>query len=222
MKRDLDPNTCLAPTDFMDSAHPSIRQTVTALELDALGSRERAARLFAYIRDEIAYEFAIRLTPDEYVASYILGDGKGFCVRKAVLLGALGRAAGIPTALVLCDLRDMTLSDEVRDALGTDIMYHHGLNAFHLDGDWVLIDASLTPDLNRRKGYRGVQFDGVHDALLPDTTLAGDPHTEYVTFHGLYADLPYEQMMDAFCRGYANADVARVPKLGFGPRETGQ
>jgi len=214
---DLDPESCLAPTRFIDSEHPGIHAAVLGLELDALGPRQRAVRLFAFVRDQIAYEFMIRSTPEEYVASYTLADGKGFCVRKAVLLCALGRAAGVPTALVLSDLRDLTLSPEIKQALGTDIMYHHGLTAFHLGGEWLTADASLTPTLSQRKGYRLAQFDGTQDALLPETTLSGSPHAEYVTFHGLYADLPYDQMMQAFYQGYRNIDKEKFTKLRFPP-----
>ncbi len=216
-ERNLNPGVCLGPTRFIDSGHPRIEDTIRRLKLKALSPRERAKELFTFVRDEIAYEFAIRFTPEEYVASQVLQDGKGFCVRKAVLLCSLGRAAGIPTAVVLCDLRDFTLSSAVKAALRTDVMYHHGLSALHLEGTWVLVDASLTPELDRRKGYRLVEFDGARDALLPATTLNGSPHVEYVTFHGLYTDLPYEQMMQAFLRGYAGVDRSKIPKLGFPP-----
>ncbi len=216
-ERDLDPGLCLGSTHFIDSGQPRIQETIRRLELKALSPRERAKRLSTFVRDEIAYEFAIRFTPEEYVASQILQEGKGFCVRKAIVLCARGRAAEIPTAVVLCDLRDFTLSSEVKAALRTDVMYHHGLSALHVDGTWVLVDASLTPELDQRKGYRLVEFDGSRDALLPETTLNGSPHVKYVTFHGLYADLPYEQMMEAFQRGYASVDRAKIRKLGFPP-----
>ncbi len=219
--RHVDPESYLVPTRFMDSAHPRIQAAVQALELDGLGVRDRAVRLFEFVRDRIDYEFMIRPTPDEYVASYTLEDGKGFCVRKAVLLCALARAAGVPAALVLSDLRDFTLSPAVREAMGTDLMYHHGLTALHLDGVWRIVDASLTPALCERKGYRLATFDGTEDALLPETMFDGRPHTEYVTFHGLYADLPYEQMMQAFHRGYGHVDRAKIPKLGFPPGGAG-
>jgi transglutaminase-like putative cysteine protease len=217
LERNLDPASCLGPTRYVDSGHPLIQETVRRLELEALSPRERATRLFTFVRDEIAYEFAIRFTPEQYVASCVLEDGRGFCVRKAVLLCALGRAAEVPTAVVLSDLRDFTLSSDVKAALRTDVMYHHGLSALYLGGTWLLVDASLTPELDRRKGYRLVEFDGTADALLPETTLNGSPHVQYVTFHGLYADLPYEQMMRAFHDGYANVDRAKIPKLGFPP-----
>lgn len=217
-ERDLGPEPCLEPASFVDSTHPGIQSAVQRLDLDGLDLRERAAKVFAFVRDQIEYEFMIRITPDQYVASYTLEDGRGFCVRKAVLLCALGRAAGVPTALVLSDLRDFTLSPDVKEALGTDIMYHHGLNAFYLGGAWLMADASLTLVLTERKRYRLVEFDGTKNALLASTTLDGAPHAEYVAFHGLYADLPYEQMMRAFYQGYGNVDPDRISKLGFPPK----
>ena len=214
-EQDLDPETCLQPTGIIDAAHPSITRCVASLGIDALPPAEKARSLFEFVRDEIRYEFMAKLGKDEYVASRILADGKGFCVQKAVLLCALGRAAGIPTALVLSDLRDDTLPEKIVSAMGTNVMFHHGLNAFYLNGRWIKVDASLSPDIVDKKGYRLVEFDGVADALQAATTQAGAPHSEYVRFHGFYADLPFGQMMQAFTGAYAKADIAALAEMGL-------
>lgn len=209
------PEACLKPTQFIDSDAPAIRDLILAMELEGCSIRERAVRIFEHVRDNVTYEFMIRFTPEEYQASYTLGDGRGFCVRKSILLCALARAAGVPAALVLSDLRDLSLSTRVTLALGTDIMYHHGLTAFHIDGNWLKVDASLSPDIVTKKRYRPVKFDGVSDALQQSTTLDGSPHAQYLEIHGLYEDLPYDQMMEAFGLGYKDADMAMFAKLGL-------
>ena len=214
---EVDPENCLQPTDFIDAANPAIIACVAALGIDTLPPPERARILFEFVRDEIRYEFMAKLGKDEYVASRILADGKGFCVQKAILLCALGRAAGIPTALELSDLRDHTLPAKIVSAVGTNIMYHHGLNAFHLSGRWIKADASLSADLVTKKGYRLVEFDGTADALQSATTQAGAPHAEYIRYHGLYADLPFEQMMQTFIQAYARADIAALTEMGLRP-----
>jgi len=214
---EIDPGTCLRPTEFIDAQHPAIVECLTSLEVAQLPLPQRAQRLFEYVRDEVRYEFMAKLDKEAYVASRVLADKKGFCVQKAILLCALGRAADIPTALVLSDLRDHTLPERIASAIGTNMMHHHGLNAFHLNGRWVKVDASLSADLVTKKGYRMVDFDGASDALQAATTREGEPHAEYVRFHGLYSDLPLEQMMKAFMHAYARADVAALSEMGLMP-----
>lgn len=213
IERLLDPTQCLAPTEVIDSDSASVQ----ALSLSMRGDgppRQKAIRLFEHVRDEIQYEFRAKLTKDEYRASRVLADGKGFCVQKAVLLCALLRAARIPSALVLCDLKDYTLPARIVEAMGTDTMFHHGLTAIHLDGRWLLADASLSPDVVERKRYRRVEFTGEDDALFPRTTLAGAPHAEITRFHGMYVDLPFNQMVGAFMAAYAQADRAALAEMG--------
>ncbi len=214
LERCLDPAQCLEPTEFMDSDSASIE----ALAQGVRGSgppAQQAVRLFDYVRDQIRYEFRAKLTREEYRASYTLEDKKGFCVQKAVLLCALLRAAQIPSAVVLCDLKDHTLPPRIVDAMGSDTMFHHGLNAIHLGGRWLLADASLSPDVVERKAYRRVDFNGDEDALFPVSTLDGSPHAQVVRFHGLYSDLPFQQMMAAFMAAYTKANLPALEKMGY-------
>ena len=210
-----DPDSCLEPTPFIDSGHNLILDLVSRLGVSRLSTKERAVILFEFVRDQIEYDFRVKLTPGEFIASCILSEGKGFCVQKAVLLGALGRAAGVPTALVFCDLKDHTLPPEIVQAIGTNVLHYHGLNAFHLEGDWLLVDASLSPDVVERKGYRLVEFDGTGDALLHSTTQSGGPHAEYVGFHGMFPELPFDRMFQAFLEAYRNADIDALERLGY-------
>ena len=209
------PESCLAPTRYVESTHPAIVDLVDRLRVRELAPPARAATLFRFVRDEIRYEFMAKLTPEEYLASHVLQEAKGFCVQKAVLLSALSRAAEVPCAIVLSDLLDHSLSQKIARALGTNVMFHHGLNAFYLDGRWLKVDASLSPDVTTRKGYRVVDFDGTREALLPETTLAGGPHATYERFHGAYAELPFDQMLNAFMSAYQHVDMLALSQLGF-------
>jgi transglutaminase-like putative cysteine protease len=205
----------LEPTTFVDAHHPSIVACVESLKLQDAPPAEKARRIFRFVRDEIRYEFMAKLTREEYVASNVLADGKGFCVQKAVLLAALARSAGVPAALVLCDMKDHTLSAKLVSAIGTNVMHHHGLSALHLAGTWVRVDASLTPAVLEKKRTPTVLFDGEHDALLSPVTDAGAPHVDYVTIHGSYDDLPFEQMIAAFADAYRHADLGRLAEMGI-------
>lgn len=215
MPQIADPKDCLAPSLFIDSDEPSIQACVAELALDDLEPAERAVRIFNFVRDTITYEFSIRITPEEYKASHTLNDGKGFCVRKSLLLAALGRAAGIPSALVLADMRDSSLSPDAIQGLGTDIMHHHGMAAFFLQGQWLKVDSALSPELVEKRGYRLVEFDGKTDAMHDTTTLNGEPHMSYIAIHGIYADLPYEETMRAYATGYSNASAEMLSRMGL-------
>ncbi len=206
----------LARTDFIDADHPSIVARVAELGIgadDGPSAEERARRISEHVRADVAYQFSAKMVREEYVASNILAEGRGFCVQKAILACALGRAAGLPSALVLCDLRDHTLSPRILAALGTDVMFHHGIHAFWIGDHFWRVDASLSPNFLAKKGVALVPFDVSTDALLPATTIAGTPHADYVAFHGTYADLPFEQMLGAFARGYAGANPELLADL---------
>lgn len=176
---------------------------------------QRAVRLFEFVRDKIQFEFTVKLHHEDFVASRILKHGRGFCVQKAVLLCALGRAAGIPSALVMADLRDHTLPPHLVEMVGTNVLHHHGLVAFYLGGKWVKVDAALSPDVVSAKGYHGVVFDGASDALMPLVTQEGKPHAEYLEFHGHYPDLPFRQMIEAFVKAYRESDTAAIEEAGY-------
>jgi len=211
-----DPSLCTGPTAFITSNESSIRQCIERLEVLGRTSVERAVRVFKFVRDDITYDFLAKLTPQEYEASYTLRVGKGFCTQKAVLLAALGRAAGIPTALVLTDLRDDSLPERVIRAMGgSNLFEDHGLVAFHLDGQWVKADATLSPDVVRRRRYRPVEFDGREDALLAATTLEGRPHIRYESVRGVYADLPFDEMVRVLKERFQRIDVEALAAIRY-------
>lgn len=205
----------LAATPFIQCDHEAIVSRMRSLGLDALSPRAAAARLFEHVRSDVRYEFMAKFHRDDYVASNILAQNQGFCVQKAVLFASLARAARIPTAIVLCDMRDHALPEKVVKTLGTDVMKHHGLNAMFLDGAWLTVDASLDPKFLDKKRYPRVSFDGAADALLPAHTTDGGRAAEYLVFHGRYADLPFEQTTEAFIAGYQHADLSALVAMGL-------
>jgi len=208
------PEDSLVETAFIDHGHPSLRNVVRDLDIANAPPLLRARACFNWVRDHIRYDFVPKRDRARYVASRVLADGHGFCVQKAVLLCALGRAAGVPTALVVRDLRDHSMPAELRQALGTDLL-RHGLNAFHLDGRWREADASLSPDITDLRGYRTVELRDDAPALLSRTTASGAPHAEYLELHGAFSDLPFDHLEALFLETYADADLDALTELGF-------
>ncbi len=194
-----DPSSCLGRTPFLDVEHPSIQECAAERAPAHLSSVERAIRLFDFVRDEIAYEFLAKLRREEYEASYVLRMGRGFCTQKAVLLATLGRAAGIPSVLILTDLRDESLTERASRAMeGRNLFEYHGIVGFHVDGRWMKVDATFSPDIVERKRHWRVDFDGSGDALLAGETREGKPHIRYEGVKGVYVDLPFDEMTKLF------------------------
>jgi transglutaminase-like putative cysteine protease len=209
------PDVCLKPGVFIDSDSDVLREFVSRPAYSSGDPVQNAIALFEYVRDQVQYEFKLRLVEEQYKASYMLGDGLGFCVRKSILLCGLLRAAGIPSALIFSDMRDESLPPHVTKILGTNVMHHHGLTGVYLDGEWYKLDASLSPDVVSKRKYRPVVFDGRSDALQSDTTEVGASHITYVKFHGAHPDLVYDDLMMGLAKGYDNADSDALEAMGF-------
>jgi len=215
MEWNLDPADCVHATHFINFDHPAVQECFRNLNLDDLPNDQKAVRIFEFVRDAITYEFKAKLEAGLYIASRVLEIGRGFCCQKAVLQTALGRAAGIPSAVVLVALRDRTLPDYIVEAMGTDTLRYHGLGAFYLNGRWLRADATLSPDLVERKGYRLVEFNGEEDALFASTTLAGEPHGEYTEWIGAFADLPIDQMFEDFHKFWESRGGERLKNMSL-------
>lgn len=210
-----DPSEASKPQPFIESSHPEIHALAASLRRDDPSERELAVKAFEHLRDAVRYEFLAKFQPDAYRASYVLEHGRGFCVQKAVLLAALLRACGLPSALVLSELRDHTMPARISKAMGTDVMHGHGLTAVYLDGDWHLIDASHDAAMAQRKGYATVEWDGFGDALIAATTLDGRPHAEFVSVQGVFLDLPYDALLRSFAVAYGQADIGALADAGI-------
>ncbi|MBN1774010.1 MAG: transglutaminase domain-containing protein [Deltaproteobacteria bacterium] len=183
----------LQATAAIEAAHPSIRAKALELVGDADSPREKARRLFGFVRDRIPYNlFMISMHPDDFRASFVLETGKGYCVQKAVLLCALARAVGVPTRLGLARIRNHRVPAALKARLGRDEFPCHGYNQFLLDGRWVSAAATFDAGLCARAGVPVVEFDGRTDAMLPARALDGSPYIEYLEHLGRFADLPLE------------------------------
>ncbi len=183
------PEGCLAATDVIDSGHPLIVARAASVSGTPM---EKAQALFAMVRDGVRYDFTPKLeSRDSWRASNTLERGKGFCQQKAVLLAALLRAAGIPSAICFQHIRDHKLLDTRFAALLPDgIIAFHGLAAVWSGAQWLRIDPSLDGGLVGIRRYRLTEFDGVNEALLHPTDLDSQPHFDFLGHFGPFADLP--------------------------------
>jgi transglutaminase-like putative cysteine protease len=191
-------NQYLKPTFFIDSDAEPVKEKALELTEGVKGEKEKAKRIFYFVRDEIKYNaLSPRSCPETFRASYVLSEREGYCVQKAVLLVALSRAAGIPARLRFAEIRNHFMPPDFLELRGTNVFPYHGYTDLYLTGTWI--KATPTYDLRtcQKAGLIPVDFDGEHDAMLPPYTRDGRPHIEYVKDRGPYKDLPFGKIQEA-------------------------
>lgn len=196
----------LAPTQFLDAEHPAIRAYAERLTAGATDDAERVRRLFAAVRDDVRYNpYELPTAPEAYHASAILEARNGYCVQKTVLLSAIARAAGIPARLGFADVRNHLQTERLREQMGTDLFVWHGYSVLWVDGAWRKASPAFNTELCARFGVEPLEFDGTTDALLHQFSGDGSRYMEYVNDHGIYADLPLEEILTAYFSTYPTA-----------------
>lgn len=194
----------LRPTYYIDSDHADV---VAFAEESAAGEREpvaRARKLYYAVRDGFRYDpYSVELTPEGFRASRCLERGYGFCVTKATLLAAAGRALGLPARLGFADVRNHLSTKRLTEMLdGTDLFVYHGFTEFHLEGKWVKATPAFNLSLCRKFRVLPLEFDGRNDSIFHPFDADGRRHMEYVAERGSFADVPFEAIRDSFLEHY--------------------
>ncbi|OGQ91797.1 MAG: hypothetical protein A2289_10085 [Deltaproteobacteria bacterium RIFOXYA12_FULL_58_15] len=191
----------LVPTETIESEAPAVRHLAESLRRD--NPTDTAIALFNWVRDEIRYEAKNAIDNRElYRSTVILERRTGYCVQKAVLLAALGRAVGIPTRLGFADVRNHKLAPWMERLMGTNLFVYHGYVEFFLVGGWVKATPAFDAESSRKAGVLPVELDGTHDAMLHPVDPEGQPYIEYVRDRGTFADLPFEDLWQVFQTTY--------------------
>jgi transglutaminase-like putative cysteine protease len=181
------------PTKAIDSDNEAIIEKAAQLTSQYSNDREKAVALFYFVRDSIHYSvYMISTRFEDFVASTVLARGRGYCVQKAVLLAALGRAVGIPSRLIFARIKNHKAPQELIAQTGLDVFPSHGYTQLFLGGRWVGATPAFDRDLCEKIGVPVVKFDGIHDAPLAPQDLSGNPYIEYIEKYEPQADLPFE------------------------------
>jgi transglutaminase-like putative cysteine protease len=197
-----DRQSFLGPTEFIESDAPAIVGLAASLVRE--GQAQTAVALFDWVRDEVRYDPWAAADPRAlYRATAVLERRRGYCVQKAVLLAALGRAAGIPTRLGFADVRNHQSPPALRAVMGTDLFVFHGFVELFLDGRWVKATPAFDARTTARAGVLPVTLDGTNDALLHPVDPEGHPFIEYVASRGSFADLPFDDLSKTLRETYA-------------------
>lgn len=185
-------------TFFIDCDHLSVKEKSKELTANIKDAKEKAIRLFYFVKDEIRYNiFAPRSTCGCFKASRVLAVKEGYCVQKAVLLVALARAAGIPARLRFAEIRAHLTSPEIVAQRGSNVFLYHGLTDLQIYGRWIKATPTYDLEYCKKMNIVPISFDGESDAMLPASTQDGRPNVEYIKDLGFFADLPLEEIKKA-------------------------
>ena len=181
----------------IDCNHPAIIELSERLTRDCSTASDKAVKLFNYVRDECHYNmYATTGEREAYLSSTILASGQGWCLQKAILLASLGRAAAIPSRLILVSIRNHKSPPEAVEFMGTNVFSPHAYNHFFLNNHWVKAAATFDREICQRIQVATVEFDGLNDAILPATDLNGQPYIEYLEEYGYFAEIPWEMIIE--------------------------
>ena len=190
----------LLPTAIIDSDSPLILEHAEKIIDTAVSSAvEKAVKLYYAVRDGIWYDpYYPFYRAEHYRASNVLKSGRGFCVSKASLLCALGRACGVPSRIGFATVRNHLATRQLIDFLGTDLFVYHGFTEFYLDGRWVKATPAFNVELCKRHKVVPLEFNGREDSIFQPFSLEKKQFMEYLDDHGTYVDIPVDDLVTAW------------------------
>jgi len=199
----------LTATQIIDSDSKLIieyaKSTVENADDDPIS---KAVKLYYAVRDGIWYDpYLPFYRAEHYRASKVLQRGRAFCIGKAGLLCALGRACGIPSRLGFADVHNHLATKQLIDYLGSDIFSYHGFMEFYLDGKWVKATPAFNKELCRKAKVAPLDFNGREDSIFQPYNEEKKLFMEYITFYGTYADIPVDQIVDGWKETYGHERV---------------
>jgi transglutaminase-like putative cysteine protease len=119
----------------------------------------------------------------------------------------LGRACGIPSRVGFADVRNHLATKQLLEYLGSDIFSYHGFMEFYLEGKWVKATPAFNKELCHRAKVSPLEFNGREDSIFHPFNEEKKLFMEYVDDHGTFADIPVDQIVDAWKEKYGEQRV---------------
>lgn len=193
-------------TEFLDHDATAVAEFVRRTlgepaQRTELSPTEVAVRLYYAVRDGIRYQvYGADLSRTGLRASEVLNRGTGLCLHKSIVYAAALRAVGIPSRLILTDVRNHLTSPRLAELIGGDVFHYHCLASVHFTGRWVKATPVFNRLLCRLYGITPLEFDGKTDSLYHAYDMQGRRYMEFVHWHGEFDDLPYETVIEGMRR----------------------
>ncbi|MBW1789303.1 MAG: transglutaminase domain-containing protein [Deltaproteobacteria bacterium] len=201
----------LTPTAIIDSDHRRVRELAASLTTSTENEPVRQAMdLYYWVRDEIQYDpYTPFYKPEHYRASNIIENGRGFCIPKASLLCALGRACGIPSRVGFATVRNHLATRQLIEMLGTDLFSWHGFVEFYLQDRWIKATPTFNTELCQIFNVQPLEFNGREDSMFQEYSKDRKQFMEYVEFLGIFADIPVAAIVSGWKTTYGKERVSR-------------
>lgn len=194
----------LRPGRFVESEDALVvdyAEKVTGYRGSTPTPRESAVSLYYAVRDDFAYDPYDDFNQIEvFSGKRVLQGGRGFCISKAALLAASCRAIGIPARLGFADVRNHLASPRMIEMNNGDTFRWHSYTEIFLNDKWVKATPAFDLTLCERAGIQPLEFDGTQDSIFHEFDHSERRHMEYLTDHGVYADVPVDAVLDSFRR----------------------
>lgn len=202
-------NRYLEPTAILDFNHPRVRDYAKAVAGSAQDPVDKAVSLYRAVRDEIWYDpYSPFYLPDHYRASFVLQRGRSFCIPKAALLCALARACEIPSRLGFANVKNHLATRQLLEYIGSDLFVYHGFVELYLNGKWVKATPAFNKELCERHHVPPLEFDGLQDSLFQPFNAANQKYMQYMTYLGVYVDVPVDEILASWRQTYGQERVA--------------
>lgn len=198
----------LSPTHIIDSDHPAIMGHAEKTVNGSIDPVDKAVKLYYAVRDGIWYDpYYPFYLPEHYRASNVLKSARGYCVCKASLLCALGRACQIPSRIGFADVKNHLATKQLLEFLGSNLFVYHGYVEFFLENKWVKATPAFNRELCERHQVAPLEFNGREDSIFHPFNLENEQFMEYVADHGVYADIPVDMLVAVWKATYGNERV---------------
>lgn len=198
----------LSPTAIIDCDHKTVESYARKVTWGFEDPVQMAVALYYAVRDGIWYDpYSPFYLPEHYVASTVLQKGRGYCVAKAALLCALGRACNIPSRLGFANVRNHLVTRQLIDYMGSDLFVFHGYTEFYLNGRWIKATPAFNKELCQRHHVMPLEFNGWEDSIFHPYNLEKKRFMEYIDDFGTYTDVPVDTIVAAWENVYGKDRV---------------
>jgi transglutaminase-like putative cysteine protease len=190
-------------TEFLDHAAAPVRNFVRrARPARTSTATDWAVALYYAVRDGILYEvYGTDLSREGLRASTIASCGSGFCVHKSILYAAAVRSVGIPSRIIVAEVRNHLASERLKQLVGGDT-FVHCLTSIHLEDRWVKVTPVFNRILCRLYGISPLEFDGRSDSTDHPFDQRGRERMQFVRTLGEFDDFPYEDIVSWLHRAH--------------------
>ncbi len=190
----------LKSTFFLDYETEEVKSKVTELTKNLENDKEKAVKLFYFVRDTIQYNpYSPWDKREYYKSSEILKRGFGYCIQKAILLCSMLRCTKIPCKLIFVDIKNYNAPEKLTKLFG-DTYHYHGYCGIRLNNKWVAAAPTFNIEMCKKFGYTPTEFNGDKDALLEKYNANNELTFDYVKPRGEFDDFPFDLVMDGYKR----------------------